>query len=103
MGIKYSCEQCDFQATKKSKLTKHQQSVHIGITHPCQECEQQFTLTNSFTSHQKSMNIIGIINACAQCDYLATRKSDLNRNHQSLHGEKRCQKCGMTLTEKSKL
>ena len=34
-GIKYPCNQCDYQATKQGSLQTHIQSKHEGIKYPC--------------------------------------------------------------------
>ena len=40
-GIKYSCEQCEYQATRKESLDKHRRSVHDWIKYPCGQFEYQ--------------------------------------------------------------
>ena len=30
-GIKYPCDQCEYQATRKGNLDQHKRSVHKGI------------------------------------------------------------------------
>ena len=53
VGIKYPCEQCDFQANQKASLTRHRQSVHMGRKYTCQECGKQFNVKISLTKHEK--------------------------------------------------
>ena len=43
MVKKYTCDECDYEATRKSSLTAHQQSVHMGKKYPCKEYDFQAT------------------------------------------------------------
>ena len=50
-GIKYSCNQCDYQATQQGNLQKHIQSVHEGIKYPCNHCDYQATKQGNLQTH----------------------------------------------------
>ena len=39
MERKYSCGECDYEATYKSHLTKHIQSVHVSKNNTCEGCD----------------------------------------------------------------
>ena len=52
-GVKYTCDQCDYQATQQSNLTVHIQSKHEGIKYVCDQCDQQFTQKNTLRIHIK--------------------------------------------------
>ena len=41
--VKYSCNECDYQATQKGSLKIHQDSVHKEIKFKCNECDNQFS------------------------------------------------------------
>ena len=41
-GIKYFCDQCNHQSTKKTKLHTHIKTKHEGIKYPCKQCDKQF-------------------------------------------------------------
>ena len=60
MGIKYQCQHCDYQATRKDHLTKHKQSVHFGQKHPCPDCEKYFIDKSGVTRHRQAGHL-GII------------------------------------------
>ena len=66
----YPCRQCDFKATNKDNLTKHQ-SEHLEEDHLFQECCQQFTHEGSLIGHKNSIHE-SIGHHCEQCDYKAT-------------------------------
>ena len=53
-GIKYACDQCDYQATTQGNLRVHIQSKHEGIKYACDQCDQQFTKQRSLNTHIQS-------------------------------------------------
>ena len=50
-GKGYPCDQCNVQASTKSKLTRHIKSSHSGITYPCNYCEFKTNRADSLKSH----------------------------------------------------
>ena len=36
-GIKYHCDECDYQATTEDNLKKHKQSKHMGVKYHCMQ------------------------------------------------------------------
>ena len=54
--FKYSCNQCDHQATVKGDLKRHIQSVHEKIKYSCNHCDQQFTAKGSLKKHIQSVH-----------------------------------------------
>ena len=75
----YPCRQCDFKATNKDNLTKHQ-SEHLEEDHLFQECFQQFTHEDSLIGHKNSKHE-SIQHHCEQCDYKASREDSLTKYH----------------------
>ena len=53
-GIKYPCNQCDYQATQQRLLQTHIQSVHEGIKYPCNQCDHQATQKSDLKRHKKT-------------------------------------------------
>ena len=53
-GVRYDCDQCDYQATQQGNLTVHIQTKHEGVRYACDQCDQQFTRKSSLTSHNQS-------------------------------------------------
>ena len=78
----YPCRQCDFKATNKDNLTKHQ-SEHLEEDHLFQECCQQFTHEGSLIGHKNSIHE-SIQHHCEQCDYKASREDSLTKHHNSV-------------------
>ena len=42
-GIKYECDQCDYQAAQQTNLKTHTMSVHEGSKYQCDLCEFKAT------------------------------------------------------------
>ena len=54
--IKYSCNQCDYQATQKGHVKTHIQSVHEKIKYSCNQCDYQATEKGSLKRHIQSVH-----------------------------------------------
>ena len=67
-GVKYTCNQCNYQTTEKSNLTKHIVSLHEGGKYACKQCGHQATSQYYLTAHIKSVHE-GAKYACNQCNY----------------------------------
>ena len=52
-GVKYTCRQCDNQATTKGCLTLHKMTLHLGVTYSCRQCDYQATPKGSFAKHKR--------------------------------------------------
>ena len=46
-GIKYPCQQCDYQATDPSALRKHTKGKHEGTKYPCQQYDYKGTFPST--------------------------------------------------------
>ena len=47
----FICEECGKRYNKKSDLTRHHDSVHMGIRYPCGQCDYQFDWTQPVCAH----------------------------------------------------
>ena len=63
--MKYPCASCDYEATRKSHLTRHE-----GKKYPCVTCDYQATTRNKLTTHNKWRHE-GKTFPCDSCDYQA--------------------------------
>ena len=52
MERKYSRGECNYEATYKSHLTKHIQSVHMLIKYKCTECGN-----TTFIKHKQTVHV----------------------------------------------
>ena len=72
-GIKYPCNQCDYQAKRLGHLREHIESKHEGIKYLCDHCNYQASQQSALRRHMKSKH--GSIKyPCNDCDYSTTRK-----------------------------
>ena len=53
-GVRYACDECDYQSTKQNHLTRHIQSKHEGIKYACDQCDYQFAQQGSLRIHVKN-------------------------------------------------
>ena len=78
-GIRYPCDQCDFAATQPSTLKKHKKSMHEGVRYPCDQCNYVATWQSALIRHKNAKHK-GVRYPCDQCDYVATHASALKRH-----------------------
>ena len=52
-GVRYSCNECDYQAMTKGVLNKHQQRKHEGLRFLCMECGKQLYSAFTLKKHQE--------------------------------------------------
>ena len=70
-GLRYSCNQCEYQATLQVNLKSHEQSKHGGVKYSCKQCKHQVTRQDQLNTHQQSKH--GSVKcSCNQCEYQAT-------------------------------
>ena len=93
-GKKYTCRECEYQATTHGGLAQHQRAIHEGKKCPCEECDYQATTKGSLAQHQCSVHE-GKKYPCRECDHQATSKSDLNKHQHAIHEGKKypCREC----------
>ena len=83
-GVKYSCDQCDYQGSTQWNLTAHIQSKHEGVKYVCDKCDYQATLQGNLNKHIQSQHE-GVKYSCDQCDYQASSQSNLAAHIKSKH------------------
>ena len=47
-GVRYDCNQCEYQATTQSNLKVHIKSLHEGAEYACDQCDKKYSKRNSF-------------------------------------------------------
>ena len=55
-GIKYPCNQCDYQATQQSHLQTHIAAKHSDNILQCEFCDYQTKWRNKYYAHKKSFH-----------------------------------------------
>ena len=56
-GVKYACNQCDYQAKQQGNLKIHIQSQHEGVKHDCNYCDYQATQQRNLKVHIKKKHL----------------------------------------------
>ena len=56
MGIKYRCEECDYQANRKQGVDSHVKMKHMGIKFMCRECEYKAGTQQGLKMHKRSVH-----------------------------------------------
>ena len=108
---KYSCDQCEYQATQKSSLNRHKMTVHEGIKQPstamlsgktydCDTCPYQATQLSSLKRHKLAKHSGQQFN-CDMCEYVGTTGMNLRLHKRSKHEGVRfpCDMCGYEATQ----
>ena len=52
-GVRYGCEQCEREFTRRRNLRDHIGSAHEGRRHSCDHCDIKFTGKSNLISHTK--------------------------------------------------
>ena len=55
-GVKYSYDQCNYQATRQSHLQRHIQAQHECIRYPCNQCDYQARRQSNLQTHIQSIH-----------------------------------------------
>ena len=50
-GVKFPCNQCDYQATNQSNLKVHVKSIHEGVKYACEYCSIEFSFRRALRKH----------------------------------------------------
>ena len=114
---KYPCSNCDYQATAKGNLAKHQRIVHEWVKYPCGKYEYQAT-TNTTVADVNIKQLIKYISLntkgqymkesntpCCKYEYIAATKESLTDHQRAVHeGVKNpCGNCDYQATAKGNL
>ena len=83
-GIKYDCDQCDYQSGYKNLLRAHIKRVHELHRHKCSLCDELFTYSDHLRDHIRVVHE-GLHYICQICNRPHTRKKDFARHLVSDH------------------
>ena len=53
IGVKITCEFCDYKTRNKSDLNRHKRSKHSDIELPCDQCDYTATQQTQLTLHKR--------------------------------------------------
>ena len=51
--VRYTCDECDYVATRQPNLNIHKRSKHKGIRYPCDQCDYLATQKGHLKIHTK--------------------------------------------------
>ena len=83
-GVKYSCNQCEYQATQKGSIKIHKESKHEGLKYSCNQCNYQATQQGHLERHKLSKHE-DVKYSCDHCVYQASYKTNLRKHKISQH------------------
>ena len=100
------CDQCDYNPTDKSNLSKHKKVVHEGLRFPCNFCEYTSTCRSALKDHISSIHE-GIKHQCHQCEKQFSKSQILNRHirefHEGIRMKVKCEFCEYHATKRGNL
>ena len=82
-GVRFPCNQCDFQGSTPGHLKYHIESRHEGIKYLCNHCDYQATNQSSLRGHTAAKHSDNILK-CEQCDYQTKWKANYT-THKKTH------------------
>ena len=71
-GLKYPCNQCTSEFTRKDNLKEHKKSVHENVKYSCNQCKSKFTQNGELKIHKMSVHE-NVKYPCDQCVYESTK------------------------------
>ena len=57
MGVKYRCDECEYESGSKECLKVHKESKHLGIGYKCGDCDYQSSSKFNLSMHNQRINL----------------------------------------------
>jgi len=105
----FSCNQCDFEASKKSQLKQHSNTVHRPTKFACNQCDFKANCKRNLKEHSNVHHISKIQKKCKFCEFTAFDKSELKTHllnihkYQSRYRSNICEHCKFKATNQVEL
>jgi len=81
-----SRRQCDYRASRKEHLKRHEQSVHLKVKpFSCSQCAYKASEKVNLMQHQRSVHLKEKPFSCPHCPYRTSNKWHLKQHEQSVH------------------
>ena len=74
--VKYTCDQCEYQATLESNLKRHNEAVHLKVKHPCNQYEYKVTGKSSLKAYIESVHE-KVKYSCTLCEHKTSHLAGL--------------------------
>ena len=75
----YSCNDCEYVASRSDHLKRHVENKHIRIRYACDECDYVAKRADNLKVHVESKHE-GVRYPCFQCEHVGTTAKDLKRS-----------------------
>ena len=92
-GVRFKCDQCDYEGKRKDKLKAHKKRIHEGVKtvkkpstelFPCPQCSYVSRRRYELKIHVESCHE-GVRYSCAFCPYSGKRKDKLTAHLKTKH------------------
>ena len=55
-GVKFICDQCEYEATRRSHVTEHKKAQPDGLTFDCDQCDNKSSWRRMLFGHVQSLH-----------------------------------------------
>ena len=107
--FRFKCDKCDYNATQKISLIRHQKSVHGGQRFTCSHCDEEgieksFKWEIDLKRHIQSRHSTEKFN-CDECEQVFNTKRYLSNHKRLVHQGKafQCDQCEVKVTSRASL
>ena len=83
-NVRFSCDQCPYEAKQKISLVRHQQTIHAGVKYSCNLCDKQYSWEGDMKVHKAKVHS-KIRFACEICGRLFSEKKRLTAHVNGMH------------------
>ena len=79
------CNMCDFRSKDQPQAEKHNQEKHNGVKYTCNQCDYESQIFKDLDEHQNENKHEGMKFQCHLCKYRATLQGNLKVHVQAMH------------------
>ena len=79
------CSKCDFRSKSERQAEEHNQTKHNGVKYTCNQCDYESEILKELKGHQNEKKHEGMKFQCHLCKYRATLQSNLKIHVQAMH------------------
>ena len=92
------CEKCGIRSKNGVEAEKHKQANHIGIKYTCNQCDFESEILKEIDTHHQNEKHQGMKFQCRFCKYKASCRGNLKIHRQAMHDGQtyKCDECEFT-------
>ena len=100
----YVCADCNTEFKQYRHMLEHKKTKHDGVKYPCDQCDYQAPWPSQVKTHKMTVHE-GFKFECEQCDWTSNNKSSVSNHILTKHKNKRpkCPECSVELTSRGGL